>query len=1023
MSRRPKTFWVFGLLVLTLCFGCGDGQSDGPVAEGRGQAPSVSSQSQQAHELHVACLAGGGTWADGKCQRSTSGAPENTSAAATPSSTLKPEGHDHGSHSHEAAAQPVRSGTAAGLRLFNLTSVPTATLEADAVRASSLMANRQSDVLAVIYPVGSHIADVSPGAWSPDGNPEHGKPFAKFERVISQEQVEAMLDEIQTWMAAHHCIDAEHRNHQLAEYRLWMEGGADVSSQMSLCGDVRLVMMAVPDGMPDWGLHQFLVHELYHAFQHDLEERQCQEDGRTMFVEGAAEYFAYFLTEKRFLDRPAVTTLLENALNDHQRGDGIDQGNATAAAAALRLMVERGDLAHDAIMDGSLFHSCARSGEYGPDVPSVQSARSDWVQIEKRDGEYEFAAAVVGRTASTASGPPVTGGRPSDDSGATSDSPVSHGSSGTGGPLNLLVAGCDDERLEILPSVRQALAGLGFTQCSTPFGILLAAATDMPGPAVTYAAKIVAEFMDQDRDGYADHAELAAMLKYPGGVDDQRAWLAMPTRHAGWEEGASRDHKQKIGHEIGIPAWWLWGDAGRNGDFSAGLDEHAKAVIWEEIDHFVHQFGLSNVFPEEFGVQNWDSLVAQETKRAACEWWQHPENDCPGKPREHDGPPGGCADPGCDVVEFFHQVQTMRAGMQPGWLGIGFPGNKQELEARLSSQFKALMDDPRFPLVRRPLKGDYPLAGEVMTVSETPTAAPTMVAKVFPPVVASVPAQAGATGAGVRYVNLTDVSTSELEAWTKVLEAKMARRQSDVLYMMWPIGKWIGPCEGCFDNHPLEQHERVISQDQVEFLLGELKSWMATTSIDSDHANSELATWRKVLEGGGDAATQFSLSQSSRFIMHGVEQGRVASDVYHTVTHELYHAFQHDISPDGECHNGSRMMVEAGADYFAYVVLENKYPDYGVGGLLRDASRSYQDEGELAIRGSSAAAGALLRLLVERGHASHEAVMDGSFYHACARGNELGSDTPAMKQALQDWFKIEAHAGSYRFDPGVVSNA
>ena len=186
---------------------------------------------------------------------------------------------------------------AAGLRVLNITSVPTATLEGDARRASSLMANRQSDVLVVIYPIGSYIADVLPGTWSPDGNPEHGASFAKFERVISQEQVEVMLGEIQTWMAAHNCIDLEHRNDQLAVYRLWMEGGADASSQIALCGDVRLVMMAVPDDMPDWDMHQFLVHELYHAFQHDLEERQCQEDGRMMFVEGAAEYFGYFLTE------------------------------------------------------------------------------------------------------------------------------------------------------------------------------------------------------------------------------------------------------------------------------------------------------------------------------------------------------------------------------------------------------------------------------------------------------------------------------------------------------------------------------------------------------------------------------------------------------------------------------------------------------------------------------------------------------------------------------------------------------
>ena len=204
-----------------------------------------------------------------------------------------------------------------------------------------------------------------------------------------------MLGEIQTWMAAHNCIDVEHRNDQLAGYRLWMEGGADASTQIPLCGDVRLVMMAVPEDMLDWNLHQFLVHELYHAFQHDLEGRQCQEVGRMMFVEGSAQYFGYFLTETRFPERPAATSLLGDALDGHQQGDGIDQGSSTAAAAALRLMIERGDLSHNAIMDGSLFHSCARSGEYGPGVPSVQSARLDWFQIEKRDGEYEFATAVV----------------------------------------------------------------------------------------------------------------------------------------------------------------------------------------------------------------------------------------------------------------------------------------------------------------------------------------------------------------------------------------------------------------------------------------------------------------------------------------------------------------------------------------------------------------------------------------------------------------------------------------------------
>ena len=193
--------------MLILCLGCGGAQgaqTDSPVAEDGDQALSVSSQAQQAHELQVACLAGGGTWAGGRCERPTSEASaKNTgqptvvksSRSESASTMSKPGGHDHGSHSHETAAPPARSGMAAGLRVLNITSVPTATLEGDATRASSLMANRQSDVLVVIYPIGSYIADVLPGTWSPDGNPEHGASFAKFERVISQEQVEVMLGE------------------------------------------------------------------------------------------------------------------------------------------------------------------------------------------------------------------------------------------------------------------------------------------------------------------------------------------------------------------------------------------------------------------------------------------------------------------------------------------------------------------------------------------------------------------------------------------------------------------------------------------------------------------------------------------------------------------------------------------------------------------------------------------------------------------------------------------------------------
>ena len=74
-----------------------------------------------------------------------------------------------------------------------------------------------------------------------------------------------------------------------------------------------------------------------------------------------------------------------------------------------------------------------------------------------------------------------------------------------------------------------------------------------------------------------------------------------------------------------------------------------------------------------------------------------------------EGEPGDCEDPSCDVVEFYHQVVVLRAGMEPGWRGIGFPRTSTELERRLGPEIKAVMEDPRYHQIRGPLGFDYPV--------------------------------------------------------------------------------------------------------------------------------------------------------------------------------------------------------------------------------------------------------------------------------------------------------------------------
>ena len=258
----------------------------------------------------------------------------------------------------------------------------------------------------------------------------------------------------------------------------------------------------------------------------------------------------------------------------------------------------------------------------------------------------------------------------------------------------VLVTDVADPALPLTDRERATLRDADMTQVAMPFGVLLAADRRMPAAYIEQSAAVLAEMLDQDRDGRPDDPALVELL-----ADRGTAWLAMPVDEDDWERRQLPRLERALGYDIVIPAWWLE-------PVPDGPDDHGRAVIVEEIHHFITQFGLSRLHPKIFGVDDWTSVIARETQRARCDFWQHPENDCPGRPAVF---PGECADPNCDAVEFYHQVVVTRAGMEPGWRGIGFPETRDELEAALGAEIKAAIDDPRFHQLRRPLRFDYPV--------------------------------------------------------------------------------------------------------------------------------------------------------------------------------------------------------------------------------------------------------------------------------------------------------------------------
>jgi hypothetical protein len=258
----------------------------------------------------------------------------------------------------------------------------------------------------------------------------------------------------------------------------------------------------------------------------------------------------------------------------------------------------------------------------------------------------------------------------------------------------LKVFSCDNDSLPISIGAKNALIEAGMSQCMMPFGVLLSADQNMPKSYLEMAGKILAEMLDQDLDGIMDDSTLFEYVS-----NWQTGWLAMPTNYNQWETQQLPILENELGYDIIIPSWWM-------GPTILEPNTHSIAVMVEEITHFLTQFGYSPRYPQKFGVENWTSTIAQEANRSQCIWWQHPENNCPSSPAQSNG---DCSGSNCDVVEFYHQVLILRAGMVPGWFGINFPTSANELESLLSVEMKTLMDNPDYYQLRAPLTLNYPI--------------------------------------------------------------------------------------------------------------------------------------------------------------------------------------------------------------------------------------------------------------------------------------------------------------------------
>ena len=286
-------------------------------------------------------------------------------------------------YKEDSSSESSTTTTAAAtpnIKIVNVSSVSTSNFTDWTTASAAKMQSQVANVLFVSWDIGAYVADATP--------------FNTHTVVITSEQIETLMTEIDTWLKTT-CLSSV--TEESATFRAYITNGSEVSSQFVICGQYRLILIGVIQGSSSDNSKNLAIHELYHALQQDLGDEDCNtkreitgSNGKGWINEGAADYFSNI---EMYGSSAGVQKILElglEAYNEDSSAAITGTGVANRGSAGLRLMVERGTLTESNILDGSLFHSCATESDYTDSNSNIVTAESKWYKIQESNGTYSF---------------------------------------------------------------------------------------------------------------------------------------------------------------------------------------------------------------------------------------------------------------------------------------------------------------------------------------------------------------------------------------------------------------------------------------------------------------------------------------------------------------------------------------------------------------------------------------------------------------------------------------------------------
>ena len=268
----------------------------------------------------------------------------------------------------------------------------------------------------------------------------------------------------------------------------------------------------------------------------------------------------------------------------------------------------------------------------------------------------------------------------------------------------------------------------------------------------------------------------------------------------------------------------------------------------------------------------------------------------------------------------------------------------------------------------------------------------------------------------VTLLNASSVEDKALLSWVDVAEQQMQSRVSNVLMLVYDVGKPIEPPQEIPETEA-SVHERVLDDGQIDSLMADFEAWLEADecmSTDAGYRAEESMIYRRYLEEGGDASHMRALCPQTRVVGIGLTDSlrneEPASVTELLVLHELYHAFQQDLEEEGECRaagdaedSTTRWMVEGGAHYFSTMLLNDLDQEKARQVIHEQARQSLNESEGLRQEAPDRKGAAALLLMIDKEMITHESVMDGSLFHECAREFRFGNSNPEIRLVEQEW--------------------